>query len=220
MSLLPSGSALIIFGFAFLISIAAVVSPGPVSAAIFAEAPRRGWLVGPLIAFGPTALEALVVLLIALGLTSGLASPAISRAIAAGGGLFMLWMGFSYIISAWKGKIRLKPDRRDSAPRSDGALVLLGTLTTISNPFWYTWWITVAAGYLLQARALGIVSIGAFYLGHISIDYAWDSLLGAAASSGARWLTDSRYRALIIGTGLFLLYLAAVFILQALRPEV
>lgn len=87
---------------------------------------------------------------------------------------------------------------------------------TISNPFWYTWWVTVAAGYLAQAQAISAAAVGSFYLGHISADFAWDTTLALASSTGRRWLTENRYRALIMVTGCFMLYLGVIFIESAI----
>jgi len=88
---------------------------------------------------------------------------------------------------------------------------------TISNPFWYAWWTTVAAGYLLQAQALGLASVGMFYLGHISADYAWDTLASTVVGTGRRWLTDRVYQGLILVCGGFMIYLGVVFLLAGLR---
>ncbi len=64
---MPTSSLLEILAFAFAVSIGAVISPGPVTAAIVSEAPRRGWRVGPLIATGHIALELVFISLITGG---------------------------------------------------------------------------------------------------------------------------------------------------------
>jgi len=94
-------------------------------------------------------------------------------------------------------------------------LIGLGILTTASNPFWYAWWVTVAAGYLAQAQALGQAAVGAFYIGHISADFAWNTTVAAATSAGRRWLTGGRYRILIAVMGTFMGYLGIRFLLTA-----
>jgi threonine/homoserine/homoserine lactone efflux protein len=78
------------------------------------------------------------------------------------------------------------------------------------------WWATVAAGFLAQAQAIGFATLAAFYFGHISADYAWDTFLSASASAGRRILTDRRYRVLILVTGGFMIYLGVVFMVSAL----
>lgn len=201
--------------FAFGMSFGAVVSPGPVTAAILSEAPRGGWRVGPLVATGHTFLELLMVLLISLGLSTGMATPIVRNVIAIGGGIVLLWIGISYIYSAWKRKVQLPQVESQSEKRSPLSLIALGMITTISNPFWYTWWVTVAAGYLTQVVSMGYTAISTFYLGHILADFAWDTTLSTATSASRRWLTDSRYRLLIILTGGFMAYLGMIFLRSA-----
>ncbi len=209
---MPTDSLAAIFIFSFLASIGPVVSPGPVMAAIVTEAPRQGWQVGPLVALGHTFLELILVLLLGYGLSSGLASPMTRMVIAIAGGLLLLYIGGSYLVGALRGQVRL-PDPDQSAPeRSLFSMILLGIGTTISNPFWYTWWVTVAAGYLAQARELSLLAVGTFYVGHITADFAWDTTLGVATSAGTRFLTDRRYTILIVLTGLFMLYLGVAFL--------
>ena len=209
---MPTDSLAAVFLFSFLASFGAVVSPGPVSAAIVTESPRQGWRVGPLIAAGHTGLEFLMVMLISGGLAAGMAGPLVQRLISFGGGLLLLFIGGGYLIQSIRGTIHLPQENLDSPPRSTAALLGLGMLTTISNPFWYTWWVTVAAGYLVEARQLGLAAIAAFYLGHISADFGWDTMLSFATKTGSRWLSDRLYRSLILVTGGFMIYLGFIFL--------
>lgn len=206
----------IIFSFAFAVSIGAVVSPGPVSAAIITETPRQGWRAGPLIATGHVLLELIFILLISFGLSTGLAGSGIQNVIAIGGGLLLLYMGGSYIVLVLRGKAKLPtPDLERSSARKSG-LVIIGMVTTISNPFWYAWWATVVPGYLAQIVQINFLTVLSFYLGHILVDYLWDTFISILISSGKRWLTNRGYGILIFLTGGFMLYLAVVFLLNGL----
>jgi threonine/homoserine/homoserine lactone efflux protein len=210
--MLLTSSLLSVFIFSFVLGFGAVVSPGPVSTAIVSQSPRRGWLVGPLVASGHALLELVIVILIALGLGVGLAGSNIQNAIAMLGGVLLLWMGASMIWSVWRKKVRL-PGRADGTQAmSHARLVGLGMLATISNPFWYAWWVTVAAGYLAQLQALNLAAVGAFYLGHVSADYAWDTMLSTLVAGGRRWITDGLYRGIIVVCGAFFIYLGSVFL--------
>jgi threonine/homoserine/homoserine lactone efflux protein len=205
------------FLLAFGLSIGAVVSPGPVSAAIISEAPMRGWLVGPLIAAGHTALELIMVILLSMGLNADLVSPGIEDGIAVGGGLVLIGMGLSYFIGLQRNAFNLSSTTVDPAGRTPLSLIGLGVLTTISNPFWFTWWLTVAAGFLTQMGRLDMLELSLFYVGHISADYAWDTALSLSASLGSRWLNDRLYRLLILITAGFMLYIGVTFILNGIR---
>ncbi len=212
---MPNDSLPAIFIFSFLVSIGAVVSPGPVMAAIVSESPRQGWRVGPLVALGHSFLELIVVILLGMGLMMGLASPLARRIIAIAGGILLLFIGMSYLLAVVRGTMRLPQGQSSSNERTLSSMFLLGIGTTVSNPFWYTWWVTVAAGYLAQARELSLLAVGVFYLGHISADFAWDTALSVTTSAGSRFLTDQRYQTLIILTGFFMVYLGIVFLRSA-----
>ena len=209
---MPTDSLVAILVFSFFASLGAVVSPGPVMAAIVTEAPRQGWRVGPLVAVGHTLLELILLVLLGLSLSFGLATPLARRMIAITGGLVLIFIGLSYILGTWRGRITLPQADETSPERSWSSMILLGVVTTVSNPFWYTWWVTVAAGYLAQARQLSTLAVAIFYIGHISADFAWDTTLSVATSTGTRYLSARRYQILIVLTGLFMLYLGFVFL--------
>jgi threonine/homoserine/homoserine lactone efflux protein len=213
---MPQSSLLAIFSFAFAVSIGAVISPGPVSAAIVTEAPRKGWRAGPLIATGHILLELIFIAAISLGLSTGLAKGENQRAIALGGSLLLFYMGGSYLAMAFQGKAKLpEPNPEEQSTQTSG-LIFLGMLTTISNPFWYAWWVTIVPGYLAKINELNLLTIVVFYLGHISVDYLWDTFLSLVISSGRRWLSNRSYSFLIIITGGFMIYLGVLFLLTGL----
>ena len=192
----------------------AVVSPGPVSTAIVSQSPSRGWLVGPLISAGHALLELAAVLLIVFGLSATLAHPAIQTAVALLGGVLLLWMGGGLVWGALRGNLHLPGTGQDARRLSRWQIVGLGALTTITNPFWYAWWMTVAAGYLVFYNTVGAWAVLAFYLGHISADLGWNTLLSSVVGSGKRWITDRIYRGLIVVCGGFLVYLGITFLLK------
>jgi threonine/homoserine/homoserine lactone efflux protein len=124
-------------------------------------------------------------------------------------------MGFQMAVAAWKKRIRLPQPGENEQSLSARRLVALGIIATITNPFWYAWWVTVAAGYLAQAATLPAIS--AFFLGHIAADYAWDTTLSAIVGGGRRWMTDRIYQGLMLACGVFFVYLGIVFLFQASR---
>ena len=210
-------SILGVFAFSFLLGLGAVLTPGPVSTAIVSQAPRRGWLVGPLLATGHASLELILVILITIGLGVGLARPGIQTTIAILGGLLLFYMGSRMIWDNWRGKLHLPTQNEKLLPMNTQQIIGLGVVATLTNPFWYAWWVTVAAGYLARVQALGIAAIAAFFMGHIVADYAWDTLLSTVVGGGRRWMTDLVYRGLLFFCGGFFIYLGGSFLLQGLR---
>ena len=211
---MPTNSLVAVFIFAFAVGFGAVITPGPVSTAIVSQSPRNGWKVGPLVSTGHSIMELILTLLIALGLSTLLARPGIQTVIALVGGALLLWMGGSMLLGAARGKIHLPGLSSSVETMTRRQMLVLGLVTTVTNPFWYAWWVTVAAGYLVQARALGAGAVAAFYLGHISADYSWNTALSTLLGSGRRWISDGLYRAIIGACGLFLIYLGVVFLMK------
>ncbi len=209
---MPTDSLVAVFIFAFVVGFGAVISPGPVSTAIVSQSTRNGWKVGPLISTGHSLLELALTLLIVLGLATVLSQPVIQAIIGMTGGGLLLWMGSSMLVGAVRGKVHVPGISTESKSMTRREIVVLGMVTTITNPFWYAWWVTVAAGYLAQAKALGTGSVAAFYLGHISADYSWNTALSTIVGSGRRWITETVYRVIIGFCGAFLVYFGIVFL--------
>lgn len=180
--------------------------------AIVSESARRGFVVGPLVCTGHCALEFVMVSLIALGLSAGLNTNAVTSAVALLGGALLLWMGASMVWGALKGKIALPKPGVDVKMLSNWQLLGLGVGATLVNPFWYAWWLTIGAFYILVAQALGWTGVIVFYFGHILGDYLWDSVLSGVVGGGRKWITDGLYKWVIAVCGAYLVYLGGMFL--------
>lgn len=214
MEAMETTSLLGIFAFSFVLAIGAVMSPGPVSTAIVSQAPRLGWKVGPLISVGHAFLEFLIVIALAFGFQSFLAQSNIESAISFAGGTLLMWMGISLIRVVASGRMQLPKALSASIPLERSTIIRLGILATLANPFWYAWWIAVPPSYLAQASSIGLLPLGAFYLGHISADFLWNSFLASAISSGRRWMNNRTYAILLGASALFFVYLGITFLLR------
>ena len=126
--------------------------------------------------------------------------------------------GRAHDVGALRGRLRLPRPGLDAGSRSDWQLIGLGMGATLVNPFWYAWWVTVAATYIVAAQSQGWPGVLAFYLGHISADFVWDSVPSGIVGRGRKWLTDRAYASLIAACGLYLIYLGGVFITSSLNP--
>jgi len=215
--LMPTNSFLAVFLFSFGMAIGAVLTPGPVTTAIISQTPRMGWITGPLVSLGHAMLEFLMVVLITLGLSGILGAPAVKTVIALLGGLLLLWMGGSMLFGALKGKLRLPEQDKASEKMDIGRLMGIGVIASLTNPFWYAWWMTAAAVYLLQAKAAGVLPVVGFYLGHTSADFLWHTTLSTAVGGSKKLITNKIYAGLISGCSLFLIYLAVKFLMAGIN---
>jgi threonine/homoserine/homoserine lactone efflux protein len=214
--MMPTGSFIAVFLFSFCMAIGAVLTPGPVTTAIISQTPRTGWITGPLVSIGHAFLEFLMVVLITLGLSGILGAPAVKTAIALLGGLLLLWMGGGMLLNALKGRLRL-PERDNESEKLDyNKLMGIGVITSLTNPFWFAWWMTAAAVYLLQAKAVGLMPVLGFYLGHISADFLWNTTLSTAVGGSKKLISNKVYAGLISVCSLFLIYLAVKFLMAGI----
>ena len=101
------------------------------------------------------------------------------------------------------------------APATNRSLIWLGVVTTLSNPFWFGWWVGVAGSYVLGALQFGWLALSILFVSHIAVDYLWDSFLAGVVGSGRRWINNTVYRGLLVVAGLFLLYVGIQFLLRA-----
>lgn len=155
-----------------------------------------------------------MVALLALGLSAGLNTPAITNTISVLGGVLLVWMGGMMMVSAFKGAMRLPRPGTEVKSLNNWQLLGLGVGATLVNPFWYAWWVTVGATYIVLAQLAGWVGVVVCFLGHIAGDYLWDCILSGVVGSGRKWLTDSVYKWAIIACGAYLSYLGIVFVAQ------
>jgi len=209
---MPTNSFFAVFIFSFSMAIGAVLTPGPVTTAIISQSPRLGWKTGLLISVGHAIIEFLMVVLITLGLSEVLGAPSVEHLIAVLGGLLLFYMGMSMLINVLKGKMKLPEKEDNTAVFSNRRLMGLGVLTSLSNPFWYAWWMTAAAVFLLQAKAVSWVIVAGFFFGHIAADFSWNLLLSIIVGNGCKFINHRVYAGLISVCAIYLLYLAITFL--------
>lgn len=205
---------------AFVVGFSGAMMPGPVSTVTLAQSMRRGFWAGPLITAGHALMEGCMVLALSLGLGGRLEQPEIVAAIGCVGGLVLLWMGYSLVLHGWRQRGKQIQDSDHEVPLPMGARlgpVPAGIVTSLANPYWFLWWLTVGANYVFLSLERGVIGVGAFYSGHILSDLSWNSLLALAGSTGQRLLRGRLYQALSLVCGLFLLGLAGYFLWMGAR---
>jgi threonine/homoserine/homoserine lactone efflux protein len=202
-----------IFGGSFVLALSGVMTPGPILTATVAESVHRGFRAGPLMMIGHALLELLLVVAIIQGLARYLKSPPVMGIIALVGGGVLVWLGVGMVRKA--GGLSLKQATMERPAKRTPHPVVLGVLTSLSNPYWTLWWATIGLGYLVAAMKYGAAGLVVFFLGHISADFLWYSLVSYGVSRGKTLLRDRGYQIMIQVCGLFLLAFGAWFLLTA-----
>lgn len=188
-----------VFVTSFGLALSGAMMPGPLLTTTISESVRRGAATGPLLIVGHALLELAMLGALLVGLAPLLTRDWVFAGIALVGAVVLIWMA--------AGMFRALPTLRidwDARRDRSGPLVSTGILVSASNPYWVIWWATIGLGYLVSCRALGPAGIAAFFLGHISGDLAWYTLISVLVAKGRHLLTDRVYRGLIGACAAFL----------------
>ena len=195
------------------VSASGVLAPGPLFLANLFHGTRQGSKAGLKIAYGHTAVELPLIVLLAAGILSSLVVlNSYLDTIGLIGGVAIIGFAVIQILS-------LKRTRGNYAKVGlDGrGPFLTGIALTALNPFFLGWWLTVGlkiiADSLTFGVATGIILVFGF---HIWMDYAW--LVGTSylAARGASMLKSKYYVFAILALTGVLIYFGLSFILASL----
>lgn len=199
-----------IFISAYFVGFSGALVPGPLLTVTVNESFRRGFRAGPLLITGHAFLEIGIVALIATGFYRFVTNETVYGAVALIGGIFIAWMGWQLTVGVARQTIRLELDAVPSTSKLGP--MSLGALTSLANPYFIMWWLTIGAGYVVIALGRGLAGLAAFTAGHLLADYTWYSLVSGAVSGGRRYFNQKIYQAVVFCCGLFLLALAVYFL--------
>jgi len=183
--------------------------PGPLLTVTVAHSPRFGWTFGPLAILGHAILELGLISLVFLGAGPLLKSEGVQSAVGLVGGIILIWMSWGMV-----GMARAAADSGSAARQVEKGerAVWLGIITSISNPYWTLWWATVGLAFLTTASRSGPIGIAVFFLGHISGDLAWYTLVSVGASRGKKLVGTAFYSGVLYICGAILVFLGAWFV--------
>jgi threonine/homoserine/homoserine lactone efflux protein len=192
----------------FMIALSGALVPGPLLTITVSESVKRGFIAGPLIIFGHGLLEILIIFLLIFEITPFLAAENTRYFISVIGGLMLAGMGVMLLKDAGKAKLVFSTGKKQTGLNP----VIAGVVGSISNPYWTIWWVTIGLGYLISSLRFGVLGVVAFFIGHISADLAWYSIVSFAVSKGRRMIGDKGYNYLLYVCGVFLIFFGGWFI--------
>ena len=173
-----------VFIASFLVGLTGAVSPGPMSASILGMSHKKPLLSTVGLVAGHGIVEAFII----VGIIFGLSSLPYQTGIALLGCITIVILGIMQFMA--------EPARREARAGDARAPFVAGIVLTLSNPYWWIWWLTFGAGFLALQPAYA-----AFFFGHISADLVWFGFLAFTASRGAAILGE-RYRWVVKGSGI------------------
>jgi threonine/homoserine/homoserine lactone efflux protein len=202
-----------IFITSFLVGLSGALMPGPLLTVVVYSALRKGIRGGLLAVAGHAIIEAVLVILLFIGLKSLLVKPLAKGIIGIVGGLTLMWMGLGMLREARRG---LRSDFDTESAETVHSLPR-GILSSISNPYWSIWWATVGLAYMAVALERGAAGLIAFYVGHEMSDVVWYTGVSALVAGGRRRISQKVYIGLIVALGAFMLFLGAGFVVYGLK---
>lgn len=202
----------------FMMGFSGAIMPGPLLAIVITSVLQTGFIASILIITGHSVLEMLMVIALSIGLKNALRNRFVTGSIGIVGGIVMLWLSYGMIKSVYLGISAPSVGLTPSDPSLTGIeLVGKGIIMSLSNPYWSIWWATIGATYMLVSMEKSIVGISAFYVGHISSDFAWYSFVALAFVLGRQFISDKIYGALIILCSIFLIYMSILFLITGVK---
>jgi threonine/homoserine/homoserine lactone efflux protein len=209
-----------IFIGSLLVAFSGALVPGPMLTLVISSVAEKGFWTSFFIVVGHSLLELLVVISFFLGVLKYLENPLIVKIIAILGGVFLLYLGVDIIISIFRKKyiIDFKSivKKRTITGKSTVIVILKGVLISLMNPYWYIWWITIGAAFIIKSVEFNIPGISSFYLGHISADFIWYLFIGFLINTGRKFFNQKIYNGILAACSIFLFYLGIRFIIEAL----
>jgi len=210
-----------IFIGAMVVGFSGALVPGPMLTLTITSVAQKGFWASFYISLGHSILELLLVLSFFLGILKYLDNQLLMKIIGILGGLFLLYLGGDLIYSVFRKKITIdlsRPKGKTAPGKYYSAnFMLKGAVVSLINPYWYIWWVSIGAAFMIKSVKLNIAGVSSFFFGHISADFIWFMFIGFLVNSGKRFLNQKVYRTILFLCASFLVYLGIKFIVDFIR---
>jgi threonine/homoserine/homoserine lactone efflux protein len=176
--------------------------PGPVFAAAVVKGAENKYA-GLWIAFGHLIVEIPLILVIAAGFYFIFTHQLVQIGIGLVGGALLLYMGVRMI--QIRGEVNVVEKAFPAHP------MIVGIMTTASNPYFIFWWATIGAVLIIQSIEFGILGIVLFIIVHESCDLGWDHFVSYSVHESKRFWTKNMYAWVFGICGLLLVIFGVYF---------
>ncbi|KUK11689.1 MAG: Lysine exporter protein (LYSE/YGGA) [Clostridia bacterium 41_269] len=210
-----------LFFTALAVGFSGAVVPGPLLTITIDRSLRQGFSAGPLVVLGHGILEIATAVGMFFGLGLFLRQPLVAKFIAVCGGLVLIWMGTG-MLKGIKGTAAAYGEGEENRGKKGflGSSVAAGIMGSLSNPYWFLWWATVGAAFIVESLKSGLVGFAAFFSGHILSDLLWYSAVSLAVTAGRRVFSDSTYKWVTALCGIFMIVIAVYFIWSGISGNI
>ncbi len=185
-----------------LISFSGVASPGPLTAVTIAKGLQNKYN-GILISIGHGIVELPLIFFIYFGFTKIFSLPLLKPLIGLFGGFILIFLGISIF--------KTKQISNSNLPY--GA-VFAGVIATISNPYFFIWWLTVGNSLILTSTNFGRTAILTFSFVHLSCDFLWYTLISIFVYKTKKFFSQRVYKIITSICGVLLILFGVFFIIN------
>ena len=196
----------------FSVGLTGALVPGPMLFATIEISLKKGWLAGPQVVFGHVMVEVVLYILILFGAASLVGSGIIS-AIFLIGGLSLLVFGLLTLKDA-RAAASAQISQDPSGLKLTSSPTLIGLITSVSNPYFWIWWLTAGGALVLKEYELGIIFAMAYMLGHWTADLGWFTVVSGSFGRGKTLLSQQMHRYILYTCGIFLVIFGLYFMLN------
>lgn len=192
----------------FLIGLTHALPPGPITFEIIKRGVTEGFISAFKVDVGAVAADAVFFMLIAIGLSQALGSPAGRLAMWLGGCALLAYMGA-------RGIYRILIKASGEKEKEHGASPLAaGFMICITSPFAIVWWTGVFAGAMSVRLGGDTLSLLALFGGIALSCLGWYALLGLAGSATKKAFKPSWMSGLSLLCSLMMLGFAVILFLR------
>jgi len=197
----------------FSIGLTGVLVPGPLLFATIESTIKKGWIAGPKVVFGHILIEVLLCISILRGAASFFDDDII-YVISTIGGLALVIFGLLTLNEARTAFSYTIDSQRSSFLNLKSSPIILGIVSTVSNPYLLVWWLTASGAIMLKEYELGVIVAIAYVFGHWIADISWFITVSGAISHKKTLFTQKVNSYILYTCGSFLVVFGFYFILR------
>ena len=185
---------LIIFWSSFIIAFSGALVPGPLLTYTITKSLEKGWFAGPMIIIGHGILEICMLIILILGLSPILNNSLIIGIISILGMIILLFISIGMFKTLKEKEIDFYQKKEFKFKNN---LIIFGIIMSLSNPFWFIWWVTIGINYITLSIKYKILGVLLFFIGHILADFLWYSIVSLSIHKSKKFINIILYKIII-----------------------
>lgn len=189
------------------ISLSGVMMPGPVFAGTVAKG-YKDKNAGMQIALGHGLVEFPLIGLIGLGLGSFFENQGVRLAIGVIGGAVLIYIGYNMV--------RMRKEIDETEKYLPYHPIIVGVITTVSNPYFFLWWATVGLFLIVFALGFGLLALVVFAVVHWLCDFIWDYFVSFTVFKSKRLWSEKGHNIVFGICGAIMVIFGVWFIISSI----